>query len=186
MSTEPQNLSSLSESLHVLGRDPATYVLIKHPIRHHLYICRERSTNHPFLCKTNPILIRAKINLTLYIKKIYGNFTRLRTMKNKPNTNPIRTQNKANFLAAQMNVSCVYTKYYENKSNWTLGENKPNTNPIKANVENQGWRGVEIFQGFASPIFAEEVVFCLPDGIGLVGTVSDILLQLVVSRPGAG
>ena len=41
------------------------------------------------LCKTNPILIRAKINLTLYIKKIYGNFTRLRTMKNEPKTKPI-------------------------------------------------------------------------------------------------
>ena len=71
----------------------------------------EHSTNQLFLCKTNPILIRTKINLTLYIKKIYGNFTPLRTMKNKPNTNPIkantkpikpktnpiRTQNKANF-----------------------------------------------------------------------------------------
>ena len=44
------------------------------------------------LCKTNPILIRAKINLTIYMKKIYGNFTRLRTMKNKPNTNPIQSQ----------------------------------------------------------------------------------------------
>jgi len=57
-----------------------------------LYNCRERSTNRTFLCKTNPILIRAKTNLTLYIKKIYGNFTPLRTMKNKPKTNPKRTQ----------------------------------------------------------------------------------------------
>ncbi len=57
-----------------------------------LYICRESSTNPPFLCKTNPILIKAKINLTLYIKEIYGNFTPLRTMKNKPNSNPKQTQ----------------------------------------------------------------------------------------------
>ena len=60
------------------------------------------------------------------------------------------------------------------------------TNPNKANVENQGRRGVVIFQGFFSPSLAEEAVFCLPEGRGFAGTVSDILRQFAVIRPGAG
>ncbi len=67
-----------------------TLYAIRDAIRHTKYALR-----YPllyFLCKTNPILIRAKINLTLYIQKIYGNFTPLRTMKNKANTNPKQTQ----------------------------------------------------------------------------------------------
>jgi len=56
-------------------------------------------------------LIRAKINLTLYIKKIYGNFTPLRTMKNEPKTNP----NKPNLPEGKIDAKCVVTKDYEEK-----------------------------------------------------------------------
>ena len=44
--------------------------------------------------KPNSKPIKPKINLTLYMKKIYGNFTPLRTMKNKPNSNPISKKPK--------------------------------------------------------------------------------------------
>jgi hypothetical protein len=38
----------------------AIYVLIKHLTRHHLYNCRENSTNHPLLFETNPISEKVK------------------------------------------------------------------------------------------------------------------------------
>jgi len=48
--------------------NPIIYV----PIRH-LYICRERSTNQPFLCKTNPIPEKPKMNTNIFITKDYEN-----------------------------------------------------------------------------------------------------------------
>jgi len=46
-----------------------------------------------FLCKTNPILARPTMNLTLYLKRNYEKYSPLRTVKNKPNFSP----NKPNF-----------------------------------------------------------------------------------------
>ncbi len=115
MSTKPQNLPFALPA--PLFRVPYT---LRGPTV--LYICRESSTNPPFFCKTNPILIRAKINLTLYIKEIYGNFTRLRTMKNKPKTNPKQTQ----FVEPEMNVNTVITMNYEQITMNNANKNKPN------------------------------------------------------------
>jgi hypothetical protein len=70
----------------------ATYVLIKHPIRHYLYNCRENSTNQPFLCKTNPISWKPKMNVNKVLTRDYENETLGRRGKNKPNqtqSNPI-------------------------------------------------------------------------------------------------
>ena len=73
--------------------DPVIYVPIRPyiyvPIRY-LYICRESSTNQPFLCKTNPILSAVgglQMNLKLCYKMTYQNFIPLAGYKNKPKTN---------------------------------------------------------------------------------------------------
>ncbi len=58
-----------------------------------LYICRESSTNHLFLCKTKPILSAVgglQMNINLYVIEDYKNETTLRPQKKQ-------TQFKANF-----------------------------------------------------------------------------------------
>jgi len=53
----------------------------------------------PFLCKTNPILSAVgglQMNVSAVLTKDYENETLSRRGKNKPNTNPIQTQYKAN------------------------------------------------------------------------------------------
>jgi len=78
-----------------------------------LYNCREASTNHPFLCKTNPILSAVgglQMNVTSIITKDYENKSNWTLGENEPNTNPNepkRTQLKP--------IKC---------------QNEPNTNPI--------------------------------------------------------
>ncbi len=55
--------------------------------------------------------------------------------KNKPNTNPIQTQYKANSNPIperpKMNETLFATKVYENITTFRLEQNKPNTNPIR-------------------------------------------------------
>ena len=90
-----------------------------------LYICREASTNHPFLCKTNPILSavgRLQMNVNLYNTTDYENKSNWTLGKNEPKTNPI----KANLRKAKMNVTSILTKDYENVRLHGRGENKPN------------------------------------------------------------
>jgi hypothetical protein len=70
----------------------ATYVLLKHLIRHHLYICRENSANNPILFKTNPISEMPKMNISAVVTNGYENNRLGRRGENKPNSNP----NKAN------------------------------------------------------------------------------------------
>jgi hypothetical protein len=77
---------------------PIIYVLIKHPIRHLLYNCRENSTNHPFLFKTNPISEKTKMNVSAVKTNGYENNRLRRRGQNKPNSNPI----KANFKGKKM------------------------------------------------------------------------------------
>jgi len=94
-----------------------------------LYICRESSTNHPFLCKTNPILSAVgglQMNVTSLITVVYENIANWTLGENKPNTNPI----KANFQRAQMNVNSLITKDYRKKDDFAVQKNKPNSNPI--------------------------------------------------------
>ncbi len=58
-----------------------------------LYICRDASTNHLFLCKTNPILSAVgglQMNANPYNTTDYGNKGQRRVRKNKPNSNPIK------------------------------------------------------------------------------------------------
>ncbi len=93
------------------------------PIRH--YICRESSTNQPFLCKTNPILSAVgglQMNVNIYNTTDYENIWQRRVRKNKPNSNPI----KPNFRKAKMNVNSLITKDYRKKDDFTVRINKPN------------------------------------------------------------
>ena len=60
------------------------YPLIYVPIRH-LYICREASTNQPFLCKTNPISEKAQMNLKIFVTRNYENISDWTLGENKPN-----------------------------------------------------------------------------------------------------
>jgi len=100
------------------------YQVIYVPIRH--YICRELSTNRPFLCKTNPILSAAgglQINLSILSKKAYKNFIPLAGQKNKPKTNPI----KPNLKIAKMNTNVFIIKDCRKKDDFTVRINKPNS-----------------------------------------------------------
>ena len=74
--------------------NPVIYVPIRPdiyvPIRH--YICREPSTNQPFLCKTNPILSAVgglQMNVNPYNTNSYENKSNWTLGENKPNSNPI-------------------------------------------------------------------------------------------------
>ena len=56
------------------------------PIRH--YICREPSTNHLFLCKTNPILSAVgglQMNVSIFLQMAYENKHNWTLSENKPN-----------------------------------------------------------------------------------------------------
>jgi len=58
-----------------------------------LYICRERSTNRPFLCKTNPILSAVgglQMNVSTVLTVAYENKSNWTLGENEPNTNPIK------------------------------------------------------------------------------------------------
>ena len=75
--------------------NPVIYVPIRPciyvPIRH--YICREPSTNHPFLCKTNPILSAVgglQMYVSIFLKMAYKNKHNWTLGENKPNSNPIK------------------------------------------------------------------------------------------------
>jgi len=53
-----------------------------------LYICREPSTNHPFLCKTNPILSAVgglQMNVSIYLQTDYENKYNWTLGESKPN-----------------------------------------------------------------------------------------------------
>ncbi|MFZ2147903.1 MAG: hypothetical protein WAV28_11845, partial [Sedimentisphaerales bacterium] len=55
------------------------------PIRH--YICRELSTNQPFLCKTNPILSAVgglRMNVSIFLQMAYENKRDWTLGENKP------------------------------------------------------------------------------------------------------
>jgi len=71
----------------------------------HLYICREISTNQPFLCKTNPIsnpILSAvgglQMNVISLVTKAYENKSNWTLGENKPKTNPKQTQFKPNLV----------------------------------------------------------------------------------------
>ncbi len=90
-----------------------------------LYICRELSTNQPFLCKTNPILSAVgglQMNVSNIITRNYKNFLPLAGQKNKPNSNPI----KPNLRKAKMNINSFITKDYRKKDDFEVRINKPN------------------------------------------------------------
>jgi len=116
---------------------PSPFSLFTYPFfllrSRHLYTCKESSTNHPLLCKTNPIL-SAVGGLLMNVKSIhtvaYENKWQRRVRKNKPNSNP----NKPNFRKAQMNVNSLITKDYRKKDDFAVQKNKPNSNPILSAV----------------------------------------------------
>jgi len=90
-----------------------------------LYTCRDASTNHLLLCKTNPILSAVgglQMNVNPYNTRDYENKSQRRVRKNKPNSNPI----KANLRKAKMNVNSFITKDYRKKEDFAVRINKPN------------------------------------------------------------
>ena len=90
-----------------------------------LYICRESSTNQPFLCKTNPILSAVgglQMNVNSLLTMNYKYFIPLAGQKNKPNSNP----NKPNFRKAKMNVNLNVIEDYRKKDDFLVRINKPN------------------------------------------------------------
>ena len=96
-----------------------------------LYICRERSTNQLFLCKTNPIYRMPKLMQTQYIQgfmKISCSIKAQKQTQNKPNSNPIAERVKLmQSVYLQRIMKKIAAKGYEKQS-----QNKPNSNPIKA------------------------------------------------------
>ncbi len=95
-----------------------------------LYICRDASTNHLFLCKTNPILSAVgglQMNVNLYNTTDYENKWQRRVRKNKPKTNP----NKPNLRKAKMNINSIITKDYRKKDDFAVRINKANFRKAK-------------------------------------------------------
>ena len=120
---------------------PDIYVPISHlatcvcQLSSALYICREISTNQPFLCKTNPILSAVgglQMNLNSLATMNYQNFIPLAGQKNKPNSNPIQSQSNPISKTPKMSINSILTKDYERNDIFTAPENKPNSNPNKA------------------------------------------------------
>ena len=98
-----------------------------------LYTCRERSTNQPFLCKTNPILSAVggfQMNVKTYNTKDYEKFLPLAGQENKPNSNPI----KPNLRKAKMSANLYVIEDYRKKDDFVVRKNKPNSNPILSAV----------------------------------------------------
>ncbi len=90
-----------------------------------LYICREPSTNQPFLCKTNPILSAVgglQMNVNPYNTTDYENKPDWTLGESKPNSNP----NKPNLRKAKMNINSITTKDYRKKDDFVVRINKPN------------------------------------------------------------
>ena len=107
----------------------------------HLYNCRERFTNQPFLCKTKPILSAVgglQMNVSPVITRKYENKSNWTLGENKANTKPIKPNTnpiKANFRKAKMNVSLVKTRNYNNEQRTMNYELLLKTNPIKPNFK---------------------------------------------------
>ncbi len=90
-----------------------------------LYTCRDASTNHPFLCKTNPILSAVgglQMNVKSYNTTAYENIANWTIGENKPNSNPI----KPNLRKAKMNVNLYVIEDYRKKDDFVVRINKPN------------------------------------------------------------
>jgi len=72
--------------------------------------------------QNKPNFRKAKMNVSIYYKKIYNNDTAFRRVKNKPNSNPI----KPNLRKAKMNVNLSLTKDYRKNDDFSVRINKPN------------------------------------------------------------
>ena len=89
MNHNNHRVSSIENPVIYVPIGPCIYVPIKH------YICREPSTNQPFLCKTNPILSAVgglQMNLKSCYKSTYEKQCTWTLGQNKPNSNPKQTQ----------------------------------------------------------------------------------------------
>ena len=60
----------------------------------HLYICRDSSTNQPLFMQNKPNFQSDQMNVSNIITRIYKNILPLAGQKNKPNSNPIKTNFK--------------------------------------------------------------------------------------------
>jgi len=101
-----------------------------------LYICRESSTNQPFLCKTNPILSAVgglQMNVTLYNTTAYKNNSNRTLGQNKPNSNPI----KANFFKSQNECKLTYNKGLQKKRRFRSPKKQTQFKPNFRKAQNE-------------------------------------------------
>jgi hypothetical protein len=110
------------------------------PIRH--YICREPSTNQPFLCKTNPILSAVgglQMNVYPYNTTDYENKSNRTLGENKPNSNPIAERVKLmQSVYLQRNMKKNAAKGYEKTK-----PKQTQSNPISNRAKNS-WPKAEL------------------------------------------
>jgi hypothetical protein len=91
----------------------------------HLYNCRENSTNHPLLFKTNPIFGNAKMNVTSFNTVNYENIANCKLCENKPNSNPIKANTnpiKANKMPKQTQYEPNQTQFQTQRPNGAAPE----------------------------------------------------------------
>ncbi len=115
-----------------------------------LYICRESSTNQPFLCKTNPILSAVgglQMNVSIFLQMDYENISNWTIGQNKPNSNPI----KPNLRKAKMNVNLYVIEDYRKKDDFTVRINKPNFQNAKNERKLNFNKGLQKKRCFRSP-----------------------------------
>ncbi len=65
--------------------------------------------------QNKPNLLNAQMNVSSAITMNYEQLTMNYANKNKPNSNPIQTQNKPNCRKGIIDAKCVFTKDYEEK-----------------------------------------------------------------------
>ena len=87
-----------------------------------LYTCRELSTNQLLNMQNKPNLVRRRRIANSVYTMDYENKWPWRVRKNKPNSNPIKT----NFKRAKMNINLTLTKDYRKNDDFVVRINKPN------------------------------------------------------------
>jgi hypothetical protein len=97
-----------------------------------LYNCKECSTNHPFLCKTNPNSKITELTQSLSMKQLTKNSMPSAT----PKTNPKRTQTNPNSKNTKNEHNLCLHKELRKFTPVDAQKNKPNSNPNKAKLQN--------------------------------------------------
>ncbi len=84
----------------------------------------------PLFMQNKANFLDALMNVTSFITTYYENKWQRRVRKNKPNSNPIRTQSNPISEKPKMNVNKVLRGDYENKSHFAAIAKQTQSNPI--------------------------------------------------------